>query len=141
VKQIIAIMFVVGALGGTPALAADSQAVSITKARAAAENWLALTDTGKYAQSWDNAATFFRASITKPDWEKSLQSIRLSLGALKSRKFRAARFTRTLPGAPDGEYVVIQYVSQFANKSTAIETVTPMREKNGQWKVAGYYIK
>jgi hypothetical protein len=53
----------------------------------------------------------------------------------------SARYSRTLPGAPDGEYVVIQYSSQFANKASAVETVTPMREKDGSWKVSGYYVK
>jgi hypothetical protein len=46
-----------------------------------------------------------------------------------------------LPGAPDGEYVVIQYESQFESKKAAIETVTPRLEKDGSWKAAGYYIK
>jgi hypothetical protein len=26
-------------------------------------------------------------------------------------------------------------------KATAIETVTPMKEDDGTWRVAGYYIK
>src|SRR6187402_2269643 len=30
---------------------------------------------------------------------------------------------------------------QFANKASAVETVTPMRDKDGSWKVSGYYVK
>ncbi len=52
-----------------------------------------------------------------------------------------ATFTRTVPGAPDGEYVVIQFDTQFENKAAAVETVTPMREKDGSWRVSGYFIK
>jgi Protein of unknown function (DUF4019) len=48
--------------------------------------------------------------------------------------------TRSLPNAPAGEYVVIQYETQFEHKANAIETVTPLREKNGSWKVSGYFI-
>jgi hypothetical protein len=46
-----------------------------------------------------------------------------------------------LPGAPDGQYVVMQFETSFANKKSAIETVTFMLEKDGQWKSAGYFIK
>jgi hypothetical protein len=45
-----------------------------------------------------------------------------------------------LPGAPEGEYVVIQYETQFEHKAGAIETVTPLREKDGSWRVSGYFI-
>ena len=47
----------------------------------------------------------------------------------------------SLPGAPDGEYVVLQFDTSFANKKEAVETVTPMLDKDGKWKVSGYYIK
>jgi len=37
--------------------------------------------------------------------------------------------------------VVIQYDTQFENKKSAMETVTPHLEKDGSWKVSGYYIR
>ena len=43
--------------------------------------------------------------------------------------------------APDGNYVVMQYDTNFSNKKSAVETVTFMEEKDGKWKAAGYYIK
>jgi hypothetical protein len=46
-----------------------------------------------------------------------------------------------LPGAPAGDYVVIQYATQFANKDKAVETVVPMRTPDGSWKVSGYFIR
>jgi hypothetical protein len=46
-----------------------------------------------------------------------------------------------LPGAPDGEYVVIQYESSFEHKQAAVETVTPMLDKDGTWRVSGYFIR
>ena len=113
----------------------------VGKAQRAATAWLALTDGGKYAESWDSAAALFKAAITKPVWEKALKSARSPLGALKSRKLKSATFARSLPGAPDGEYVVIQFDAQFESKAAAIETITPMREKDGSWRVSGYYIK
>ena len=52
-----------------------------------------------------------------------------------------AQFTKTMPGAPDGEYVILQFDTSFADKKAAIETVTPMKDKDGKWRVAGYFIK
>jgi hypothetical protein len=67
-----------------------------------------------------------------PDkWEQSLAAARGPLGALKNRTVSSAKYSRTMPGAPDGEYVVLQYSSQFANKASAVETITPMRDKDG----------
>ena len=34
-------------------------------------------------------------------------------------------FKSTLPGVPDGEYVVVQTASSFKNKANTSETVTP----------------
>jgi hypothetical protein len=45
------------------------------------------------------------------------------------------------PGAPDGEYVVIQFETSFEKKKSSIETITPIKEKDGSWRVSGYYIK
>ena len=122
-----------------PARAQDADKVA--KAEAAALAWLALTDVGDYPGSWDHAAGFFQASISKPNWIHAVGNARQPLGSLISRKFKSATFTRSLPGAPDGEYVVIQYDTQFERKDGAIETVTPLLEKDGSWKVSGYFIK
>ena len=54
---------------------------------------------------------------------------------------QSTQYTTTAPGAPDGEYVIIQFESAFEHKASAIETVTPMRDKDGQWRVSGYFLK
>ncbi len=126
-------------LGPILAYAAESDAVP--KAQASAKAWLAMTDSGKYAESWNGASTLFKTAITKADWEKAVRAVRSPLGALKSRTLKSATFARTLPGAPDGEYVVIQFETAFENKASALETITPMLDKDGSWRVSGYYIK
>jgi hypothetical protein len=126
-------------LVGFSTSADDSDAVA--QAQVAAKSWLALTDSAKYGQSWDEAASFFKGAVTKADWEKAVKGVRAPLGAIKARKVKSATFTRTLPGAPDGEYVVIQFESQFESKAAAIETITPMHDKDGAWRVSGYFIK
>jgi hypothetical protein len=56
------------------------------------------------------------------------------------RTVRSTTFTHSLPGAPDGDYVIIEYDTRFEKKTQSIETVTPMRDTDGTWKVAGYFI-
>jgi hypothetical protein len=70
-----------------------------------------------------------------------MKAARQPLGKLISRKMQTKSYKTSLPGAPDGEYVVIQFETSFENKKTAIETVTPMLDKDGKWRVSGYYIK
>ena len=110
-------------------------------AQKAAESWLALVDAGKYSQSWNEAASFFKERVTAQQWESAVKSVREPLGKLESRKLMHTQYTKTMPGAPDGEYVILQFETSFANKKSAIETVTPMKDKDGQWRVSGYYIK
>ena len=108
---------------------------------AAAEKWLALVDGGKYGESWKEAAAYFKGAITQEKWDQSLQAVRKPLGKMISRKVVAKDYQTTLPGAPDGQYVVILFETSFENKKDAIETVTPMLDRDGKWRVSGYYIR
>ncbi|OGP93413.1 MAG: hypothetical protein A2156_12700 [Deltaproteobacteria bacterium RBG_16_48_10] len=103
--------------------------------------WLSLVDAGKYPESWDQAAEYLRNAVTKEQLSDSLKGARSPLGKVISRKLKSKQYTKTLPGAPDGEYVVIRYETQFEKKKSAIETITPMLDKDGKWRVSGYYIK
>ncbi len=110
-------------------------------AQQSADAWLALVDSGKYADSWQEASQLFKAAVTKEQWQGKLRASRDPFGKMVSRKLKSATYAKTLPGAPDGEYVVIQYESSFEHKQSAVETVTPMLDKDGAWRVSGYYIK
>ena len=110
-------------------------------AQKSAESWLALTDSGKFAESWDEASQLFKSAITRQQWTSTVKGVREPLGKVLSRKFKSATFTRTLPGVPDGDYVVVQFETSFEHKAAATETVTPMLEKDGKWRVSGYYIR
>jgi len=111
------------------------------EAQKAAEQWLALVDAGKFAESWDTAAAYFKGAVSKDQWQGSMVAMRKPLGDLVSRKLKTAKYAKTLPGAPDGEYVVLQFDTSFANKKTAVETITPLLDKDGKWRVSGYFIK
>lgn len=111
------------------------------EAQKSAQQWLALVDAGKFSESWKASAPYFQIAVSEEQWKHSLTAVRTPLGNLLTRKLKSAKYSKTLPGAPDGEYVVLQFESSFTNKTEAIETVTPMLDKDGTWKVSGYFIK
>jgi hypothetical protein len=128
-------------LGLWLAYSANADADKEAAALAAAKTWLELIDHGKYGESWEAAAAYFKGAVTKEYWEQTLAAVRKPLGAVVSRELESKTYAQSLPGAPDGEYVVIQFNTSFGKKKSAIETVTPMLDTDGNWRVAGYFIK
>jgi len=120
-------------------LAVESDKVKV--ALSSAETWLTLVDEGRYADSWNEAAGYFKGAVKEEKWQESLVAVRKPLGKVISREVKSKSYHTSLPGAPDGEYVVIQFGTSFTNKKSAVETVTPMMDKDGQWRVSGYFIK
>jgi Protein of unknown function (DUF4019) len=110
-------------------------------AEAAAAQWLKLVDSGNYPQSWQQTSSSFQSAISKREWEQKLRAVRTPLGAMVSRKLQSAQYETQLPGAPDGQYVVIRYDTSFQHKKAAIETLVSARDKSGQWRVSGYFIQ
>ena len=111
------------------------------KAEGAAREWLALADAGDAAGTWAAASSLFRRAVPKDQWALSLSAARGPLGSVVSRTLREARAATELPGAPDGEYLVFQFDTGFEHKRKAVETVTPMKERDGTWRVSGYFIR
>jgi hypothetical protein len=111
------------------------------EATTASREWLSVVDAGQYGQSWDEAAALFKQHISKSQWERAVGDVRKQTGALKTRELESAQPAHQLPGGPDGDYVVIVYRSSFAMTPVATETVTPMRDADGHWRVTGYYVK
>jgi hypothetical protein len=105
-------------------LAVESDKVKV--AISSAETWLSLVDEGKYSESCDEAAGYFKGAIKKEKWKETLQTVRTPLGKVISRELKTNSYHSSLPGAPDGEYLVIQFETSFENKKSAVETVTPM---------------
>ena len=116
---------------------ADGQKVGAS----AAMSWLALIDGGRYAESWKQASAYFRGVITEAGWDTALRGARAPLGDVQSRNVRTTKEAKSLPGAPDGQYVVMEFDTSFANKISAIEMVTFVQEPDGRWRAAGYFIR
>ena len=120
---------------------AQDQTAKKESAKHAAQSWLALVDRGDYGASWQEASPFFQSKISKADWERALKQVRAPLGAAGSRTLLGAEYQTELPGVPKGQYVVIQYKTEFVGKGTFVETITPMLDMDGKWRVSGYFIK
>lgn len=110
-------------------------------ATAAAHKWLGEIDNGQYAQSWQDASVDFQRKVTEGQWKSALAAVRQPIGAVVSRNLKSAQYATQLPGAPSGQYVVMQFDTSFAHKKSTTETVTFTQGKDGQWKADGYFIK
>jgi len=123
-----------------PAMAADEE-IDTSAAMAATHEWLAHMDAARYGAAWESCAESFRKGIERMNWEINAETARAPLGVHIARRLRSASFTRTLPGAPEGEYVLVQFDARFEKRPLALELVTIEREKDGSWRVAGYAIR
>jgi hypothetical protein len=107
----------------------------------AADAFLVVVDQGKFDEAWSQASPTFRSGVTREDWTKKVSGARTPLGAAGTRKVQSARFAETLAGAPDGNYVVVTYGTEFEKKKDANETVVAELDADGSWKIAGYWIR
>lgn len=134
--RILAVAVTLAAAAAAPAADVKSE----DGGQKAAEAWLALVDAGKYGESWDEASTLLKGQVTKETWEQMAPGVRTPLGKLVSRKVKSRKYTESVPGAPDGKYVILQYETAYEKKKSAIETVTAMLDGARGWRVAGYFL-
>jgi hypothetical protein len=137
-KSFVSIAFLAAALVSSFAHAQD--AASVAQATEAAGRWLAAADAGKADVAWDQSASAFQAAVPRAALNDIVKGARAPFGEVQARELTSTDYTRSMPGVPEGEYVVIQYTTRF-NKGNATETVVPMRDRDGSWKVSGYFIK
>jgi hypothetical protein len=138
VRRMAVIVFIGIFLGATSVLAANSEREKA--AIASAENWLKLVDAGEYSESWKQSSENFKQRITQDRWEQAITRVRSPLSKLVSRKMEDAFYTTSLPGAPDGQYVVIDFNTSFENKKSGYENVLLTLDKDGKWRVSAYSI-
>ena len=106
----------------------------------AAKQWLKIVDAGEYSESWQKSDSFFKSQLPQAKWDAALKGVRAPLGKVKSRSELGAKEYSTLPGVPEGEYLVIQFQTEFQNKKSATETLT-LSKSSGHWLPVGYFIK
>jgi serine/threonine-protein kinase len=102
--------------------------------------FLGYLDQGRYADSYAYTGMLIRSQLDRDAFAAQIQKAREGTGALQSRELMDSSYTTNLPGAPEGQYVVLHYHASFANRPEAVETVTLAFAK-GYWRIVGYYIK
>jgi DNA-binding CsgD family transcriptional regulator len=118
------------------ALVNNSDATSTNSAT----KWLALLDSKNWVQSWYRSGTLFRSQLSQDKWVTTIKPVRDPLGKVVSRTVGKVTNATSLPGAPMGEYRLIEFKTNFANKRGSIETVVLAREQ-ANWKVVGYFVR
>lgn len=106
--------------------------------------WLKKIDEGRYLESWVSASSQFQKSISSAEWVAALDSSRKPLGACKKRTLASAFPQSTLPDSKgkmlQGQFVIAQFKSSFADLNAALETVT-FEKEGGAWKASGYFLR
>jgi Protein of unknown function (DUF4019) len=118
----------------------DTTAV-VEAARIATAAWLELVDSGKYAESWNEAATSFQQAVTQSAWENSVRQARAPFEPFGTRREIMARYTTELPNAPPGRYVLVQYQTSVAGDRQVVETIVPIWDGDRGWRVSGYFVR
>ncbi|MDQ1453632.1 MAG: hypothetical protein QOK38_3498 [Acidobacteriaceae bacterium] len=137
-RRRLAIALLIIVLSPIAGMAQDS---AESQAQASDLTWLAMINQGKYAQSWETASDSFQSAMKEEDWQRALDHVRTPLGKVLKRNLSASNYTTSLPGAPDGQYVVTSFNTQFEHKFSAQERVVAKRGQDGNWRVTGYFIR
>jgi hypothetical protein len=136
---VLAVCFSISAFGASNDK--DKGKVDTAAVKVVVEKWLALVDSGAYEESWKKSSELFRSQVKQTEWKDQIQKARAPLGKYVKRELRLKQIETSLPGAPDGHYVIFQYLTTFENKKDATETITPHLDKDKHWRVSGYVIR
>ena len=124
-----------------PFVAFGQEKNNVTEAKISAKEWINLVDNEKYNLSWENSDILVQKLVSIENWKTIMTGSRNPLGKNISRNITTIENKTEIQGAPDGDYYIIVYKSEFENKKNAFETITIKKSEDGSWKVAGYYIK
>jgi hypothetical protein len=119
---------------------ADPHAAEESAAQRQALGFLGYLDEGRFADSYAYTGMLLRARADREAFTAQIQKARTGTGALQARELIDAAYNTSVEGAPEGQYVILHYHSNFANRQDTVETITLALAK-GYWRVDGYYIK
>lgn len=132
---ILAALFVPASpLSVLPVSLASNTAAEPTEAAAvrAAEDFLALIDESRWAESYAATGAQFRSLNTLERWAEVSAQVRPPLGKLLTRNVVANEY---VPAPPEG-YRLVKFRSSYANGTAQTESLSVAWE-GGAWKVVG----
>ncbi len=114
----------------------------------AAEKWLVPVDANKSAEAWAMSSASFKSAVDRQKWQAGLADLRKPYGRLESRKPAKIAHVGEAPagksgprGVAPGSQVTILFETRFAGGKVVDEEVMLVREVDGVWRVAGYFIR
>jgi hypothetical protein len=119
---------------------ADPHIVEEQAAERQALGFLGYLDHGRFADSYAYTGMLIRSQLDREAFASEVEKARAGTGAIQSRELIDAGYATSVPGAPEGQYVVLHYHSSFAKRADTVETLT-LAFANGYWRVSGWYIK
>jgi hypothetical protein len=102
--------------------------------------FLGYLDQGRFADSYAYTGLLMRSQLDPQTYTSKIANMRTGVGPLQGRELIDAVPASIVPGAPEGQYIVLHYHANYQNLSDAVDTVTLAFAK-GYWRVIGYYVK
>lgn len=105
--------------------------------------WLALVDAGEFEECWASGSAALQTSASPEELKARINAGREKFRPMGARSLVRIQELRNPPGAPPGDYVMLQYRTEASGGRTVmtvIETVVPRREGDA-WRVAAYFIQ
>jgi hypothetical protein len=124
-----------------PAINKRPSAQIAEQSRFVAAQFLFLVDTEEYSKSWEISSHILQKMLTQDAWNEQITKIRNFLGPIVERMYHDISYTDTASDVPEGEYVILTYISKFKLRERVIETITLMLNDNNQWQVVGYFLR
>ncbi len=126
------------ALLSNPGLASESDAEKA--AVTAAEQWIAIIDRGDYASSWQEASDVFQSAVKQKRWTRNVPLVRDPLGGVITRTVVNVSLIANQPGMNDEQNAIVRFKTSFQNMQSATETIMLTPDRDGRWRVLGYYV-
>lgn len=105
----------------------------------AAQQWLDLVDKNRYEDSWNQASTLMKRTVSQKEWQKILNATRKPLGSAGKRTMIHQAPAQNPKNMPRGDYMVILYQTNYTGSAPKKELLT-LSFEHGEWRVITYMI-
>ena len=111
-------------------------------AKQPAESWLALVDAGKYADSYRDAAESFKQRVSKGTMGIHRQGRACPAGTSAIKEIQKHHLLkRRYPARPTANMWSFNTIACSSTNNPPSKPSAPMLDKDGTWRVSGYFIK
>jgi len=112
----------------------------------AAERWLVPVDAQRYADAWAMGAASLKATVGRNEFRDGMRDLRKEYGRVVLRKAEKLAYLGAPPspeegGTKEGAQMSILFDTKFVRNRQATEELLMELEKDGLWRVAGYFIR